>query len=594
MVNNWFNKPKAIVFTLLILTLLLAVACGSAAAPETESATSAPPVAAPTTAAAVPATAPAGPTTAVAQPTAVPEPTAMPEATVNPGKLTVMVGALASERFDIAFVGGFGGAANYGRIIHGFLMSENDNKDVVPGIASQWGLSPDGLTWSFTIRDGVKFHDGTDLTTEDVLWTLQHMIGPQAHEHVTDTTSVKLSKAMDRIELSGPDQVSVTTQFPVTELAVLFSEAGDRWYHILPKRAQLNDTEAELAYDQNPIGAGVMKLDKHVNGYVMEFERFDDYYYQPANGFPEDKRVNFESLDLFLVPEEATRVAAVRAGEADIVPVSLQSKQQVEAGGGHLLFGQEGSAVEVKLHGCYEAQYPCYDKRVRQALHYAIDKELIRDQLYGGPEVFQTKGFGAVTPSTIGYTPELDPWPFDPDKARQLLAEAGYPGGEGFGKLIINPAPSAVMPFIVESAQLAAEFWKRELGLEVEVRVGDRSALKARQRAGELNGQIEWRDDDTRRDATGKFTSTYGTPEALNRAHEDPELFSLVQEALRTLDPDQRAEASKEMFLRLREESYELGIGYANIPWALGPRVLTWRPYSLSLHPSALHTITLK
>jgi ABC-type transport system substrate-binding protein len=93
----------------------------------------------------------------------------------------------------------------------------------------------------------------------------------------------------------------------------------------------------------------------------MSFERFDDYYYQPANGLPEDKRVNFQALDLHLVPEESTRVAALRSGEADIVPASLPAKGQIEAGGGRLVFGPEGIFLWVMLLGCYEEQYPCHN-----------------------------------------------------------------------------------------------------------------------------------------------------------------------------------------------------------------------------------------
>jgi peptide/nickel transport system substrate-binding protein len=351
---------------------------------------------------------------------------------------------------------------------------------------------------------------------------------------------------MDRIELTGPDQVSLTTKEPVTGFAVWVSEAGDKSYHMMPKRAELHDEAEELAYDLNPIAAGSMKLVGHTPAQVMQFERFDDFYYQPENGFPEDKRVNFQSLDMFLVPEEATRVAALRAGDVDIIPVSLPSKQQVEAGGGRLVFGQEGVFVEVRLLGCWETQYPCHDKRVRQALNYAIDKELMRDRLWG-PEVFQIKGWYAVTPSTAGYTPALDPFPFDPDKARQLLADAGYPGGEGFGKLIVNTWPATSMPLQIEAAQLGAEFWRRELGLDVEVRVGDSVGIKQRQRAGELNGQILWRDNEAGIDAAAKMVDNYGNPESADRTHEDPELFRLVQETLQILDPDERAEASNRL-----------------------------------------------
>ena len=90
----------------------------------------------------------------------------------------------------------------------------------------------------------------------------------------------------------------------------------------------------------------------------------------------------------------------------------------------------------------------------------------MQNQLYGGPEVTQVKGWATVTPSGISYSPDLHRYPFEPVKARQLLAEADYPGGKGFGKLVINTYVSTAMPFLPESAQLGAEFWRRELGLD--------------------------------------------------------------------------------------------------------------------------------
>jgi ABC-type transport system substrate-binding protein len=331
---------------------------------------------------------------------------------------------------------------------------------------------------------------------------------------------------------------------------------------------------------------------------VMKFERFDDYYYQPANGFPDDKRVNFQSLDLFLVPEEATRAAAIRAGDADIAPVSLALRDQVEASGGRLVFAPEGSYIRGRLYGCWnlpEVSFPCDDIRVRQALGYALDKELMRDRLYGGPEVMQVKGWTAVTPSTIGYSPELDPFSFDPDKARQLLADAGYPNGEGFGKLVINTWPSTTSPLMVESAQLAAEMWKRELGLDAVVRVGDEASLKeASSLTTDLHGQILWRDNETRIDAADTIRSGYGSPERISRAHNDPELFEIVRQDTAVFDPEEREAALNSAFLRLREEGYDINVGYLNIPFAVGPRIETWEPYPLAFYPSALHTITLK
>jgi peptide/nickel transport system substrate-binding protein len=476
--------------------------------------------------------------------------------------------------------------------VHGALINSNEQRELVPGIATKWEMSPDGLTWAFTIRKGVKWHDGSELTPEDVLWTFQHSYGPQALEYSISTTSARITRQLNKIELSGPDTVVLATKQPLLFIDTQFSDTDAGYYPVIPKRAKLHDEAEELAYDNNPIGAGVMKLVGHTPAQVMQFERFEEYYYQPENGFPEDKRVSFQSLDMFVAPEEATRVAAVQAGEADIAPVSLASKKQVEEGGGRLVFALEGVVSQPGLQGCWEPQHPCHDKRVRQALDYAIDKEVIRDQLYG-PEVYELKGWMVVTPSTIGYTPALDPWPFDPDKARQLLADAGYPGGKGFGKLIVNVRAATSLPFMIESAQIAAEFWRRELGLDVEVRVGDSTALKERRYAGELNGQIYWEENDTRIDAIST-AGGYSDPQNQSRWNEDPELFRLAQETLQILDPDKRAEALKKLYLRYREESYHLGIGYAHTPWAVGPRVLTWQPYPVTLYPSALHTITLK
>ena len=586
--SHWKRCRSKVWLVIPLMCLLLpAMACGTAATPTSIPTPAA--VAAPT-----PISTVAAASTPVPKAAPTPTPISGPAVKVNPGKLTIMVGDLANERFDTIFVGGTPGWQNYSQLVHGALINSTEKRELVPGIASQWGLSADGLTWTFTIRKGVKWHDGSELTPADVLWTLQHYLGPQSQGYSISSTGARMSRLLDKIELSGPDKVILTTKQPEIAIEPYASDTTPGYFPVMPKRAKLHETEAEAAYDNNPIGAGFMRLGKRVPASLMRFERFDDFYYQPKNGFPEDRRVNFQSLDLLLVPEEATRVAALRAGEADIGPSTLATKKQVEAGGGRMVFGQEGVVSQPGLQGCWQAQYPCHDKRVRQALDYAIDKELIRDRLYGGPQAFQVKGWTVVTPSTIGYTPAMDPWPFDPVKARQLLAEAGYPGGKGFGKLIVNVRASTSLPFMTESAQIAADSWRRELGLDVEVKVGDSTKLKERRYAGELNGQVYWEENDTRRDATSTGANQYGDPQSLSRWHEDPELFQMVRETVQILDPDRRAEALKKLFVRLREESYQLGIGYANTPWAVGPRVLTWQPYSLTLYPSGLHTITLK
>jgi len=583
MARHWLRKPKAILLTSFLLLLLLALACGPAEEASTPGAGQTPGPAATTQ----PGTTPVA-TAAITSPPGT--------VSINPGKLTWMMTGFGTERFDPAFASGSG--HDYGRIVHPFLVS-SDVKDgsrvITPGIATKWEISSDGLTWTFTIGKGAKFHDGTELTAEDVVWTLLHVIGPQSKEYVISAIPLALAAVLNRIEQTGPDQVSVTTNTPVADFPMTNSEAASSWIGVvLPKRTTLHNLEEEGSYDRNPITAGMMRLVKHVPVDSMTLERFDDYYHQPKNGFPTDKRVNFAVMVLRLVPEEATRVAALRAREADIAPVSLASRQQIEAGSGRMVFGQEGVVWYIRHKGCWEPQFPCHDKRVRQALAYAIDKELIRDRLYGGPEVMQVKGWHAVTPSTIGYSPDLAPYPFDPNKARQLLAEAGYPGGQDFGKLVVHTWVSVSTPLMPEAAQLGADFWKRELGLDVEVKVGDQAALTKAAADLQLSGSIVWGDDEARPDAAGHMRGLYANPERKDTAHKDPELFALAQQALAVYDPVEREKVFNNMYRRMRDEAYYLPLGYMNVPWGVGPRIQTWEPYPLALYPSALHTIILK
>jgi peptide/nickel transport system substrate-binding protein len=578
------GRPWRILGPALVLVMLTATACGTSApaAPTTS------PVVAPT-----PVTVVGG----TPQPTAAPTVTAQgvqppAEVTVNPGSVTLLIGGLGNERFTFNF--GVGGGNNYARIMHGFLIATTTQAELVPGVASQWSISEDGKTWSFTVRDGVKFHNGQPLTAEDVYFTFLHYFGPGAREKATSGKVQSIDANTLKVEQTGPNTVSYTSILPDSGFGEVISEASADWFGVFPKRAKVFDDALERDYDLNPVGLGPMRLTRHVPASFMQFERFADHYYQPANGFPEDRRVNFTTLDLRLVPEEATRVAAIRAGEADIAPASLATRNQVEAGGGRMVFGSEGVYIALAFRSAWEPDVPFSKKEVRQALAYALDLKVFQDNLFGA-EVFVPKGWSYVTPSSIGYSPDLDPFPYDPDKARQLLADAGYPGGQGFGKLVVNTWVSTAIPFLPESAQLAADFWKRELGLDVEVIVGDEAAnKKTNATEGGFRGQTRWFDNEARRDGASITRSSMGTLDVGGRHHEDPELYKLVEETLAVIDPAQRPEASNKLYKVLRDEQYQMGIGYINIPWAVGPRIATWEPFPLAFYPSGLHTITLK
>ena len=630
---QYFRKPQLLMALALSLALVLAVACGTSAPAEEPAAPASSGSAAPAAssssdsgsgagassaspAAGSGSSAPSGASSGTAAssgsaPVASAQPTAMPamEASdeVHPGKVVWMVGSFANERMTYCLAGG--GGHDYGRQIHAFLL-ESDVKDsarvIVPGIASDWAVSPDGLSWTVDIRDGVKFHDGTELTAEDVLWTWQWGMGPQAQEYATGGACLSNSQLTDTMEQTGPNQVRVSFNSVFLDFEDDFGSAGGNWIGtIYPAGlghgpSVLHDEQVELEFDRKPVGAGPFRLTRHVASDLMEFERFEDHYYHPDNGFSENRRPKFTTLELRLVPEQATRVAALRAGEADIAPISIGARGQVEAGGGRLLFGQEGAFFFGRLLGCWETHLPCNDIRVRQALNYAVDRASMRDKLFGGPEVFQPKGFPNVTPSTVGYVPELDPWEFNPEKARELMVEAGYsvPGQEGgkeFGKFILNTWPSAAVPNLPDAAQFVAEVWQEELGIDAEVRVSEESAVKKLTRLTEdAYGQVLFRDNETRLDGSGMLNGGYGrNPDRPDRSSRDPEVVALAKEIRVIVDPAERIPRLTEFYLRARDESNELMMGYVNIPWGVGPRIKTWEPYPLAFYVNSVHTITL-
>jgi peptide/nickel transport system substrate-binding protein len=289
-----------------------------------------------------------------------------------------------------------------------------------------------------------------------------------------------------------------------------------------------------------------LKLVQQVPEELMAFERFADYY-------DEERSLKISGVDLRKVPEEATRAAALRAGEADIAPISLDTKGQVEAGGGRIVWGQEASYVRVQLLGKWLPGVPFGKKEVRQAMQYALDMKEFEGLF--GEGVFVAKGWEFVTPSSTGYSPELDPYPFDPDKARELMAQAGYPNGEGFGKLIINTWVSRAVPFLPESAELAANFWRTELGIDAEVRVGDETAIKQAANASDtLYGQLVWRDNEARVDGVSVVRSSFATPDNVGRAHNDAEIFQMAEQAIGVIDPAEKEVALNNLYKRLRDE----------------------------------------
>ena len=559
----------------LLLTLGVLIACGPTApqAAEPAAPVSEAPAVAPVKVEVVP----------TAVPAAAAEPPAAAEVT---GTVTIMQAVWGNQLFDTRDASAE--VRRYGQLVHGFWLASNEKVELIPGIAESWNLSEDGLTWTFTIREGVKFHDGTDLTIDDALFTMTDSFVPEAFASKVSG----FGRKRDTIEITGPNTVAFTLTDTDTSVGSVLSESfpSSNYGAIMPK-AYMEEVGRD-AYNESPIGAGAFKVAEFVRSEKITLERFDEYYYQPANGFEEDRRPNFQTIELRLVPESATRASAMEAGQADIIEANLEVRKQVERGGGRILLGPEATYTIVRLNGCWDPDLPCSDRNVRRALSLAIDKELIMSELYG--ESGHAKGWDLVTPSSLGYSPELDPFPQDIPEAQRLLAEAGYPGGEGFPKLEIDTWVAGEMPFMPELAQLIADMIHENLGIETSVMVGESGAVKAAVRSGQRDGHLFVRPNEARRDGGSSIKNAYGDFETKGPTAKDPALRDIVLETLAIQDPDLKHEAYNKMYRALREEQYAFGVGYVDLPWGIGPKITSWQPWPMNSNPTAWWTLALQ
>ncbi|MFZ1469423.1 MAG: ABC transporter substrate-binding protein [Paracoccaceae bacterium] len=271
-----------------------------------------------------------------------------------------------------------------------------------PGLAESWEVSPDGLTLTFTLRDA-KFSDGTPVTPQDVVFSLKRA--------GTDEKSTwkRFFNPITSFAVDG-NKVVLTLEKPFTPAfnnLALFASA------ILPEKLV---TEQGDAFFEKPVGSGPFMLKSWTRGSKVELEK-NPYYWQ-------DGKPAVDAVDLEIVPEATARVLRLEAGEVDvIIDPPLNQISDLDATPG----------IETSSTIPYRSDFvllnttrkPFDDEKVRQALNYLVDKDaLVQGVLFG-------KGIVAATAMPImAYADEtLAPYPSDPAKAKELLAEAGYPDG---------------------------------------------------------------------------------------------------------------------------------------------------------------------
>jgi peptide/nickel transport system substrate-binding protein len=379
---------KKVLFLLLALTLVLS-ACGTPAPAAEAPAAEAPAAEAPVAEAPATEAAPA-------------EAAVVEQAPVVIGMDSIL------DQMDPMFSSSINAASIYENMFDEMVVLD-ENVELVPSVAKEWTTSEDGKTWTFTLRDDVKFWDGTPLTAADVKYTIDRMTDPAIG--ATGNTEYLVSQMLvEKVEVIDDYTVAITTQQPVPAFLYSLQEVT-----LLSKAFYENlsvDESAKTAMGSGPFKFVEFVLDDHISMVANE-----DYW----GGAPAIKELVFRNI-----PEASTRIAELSTGGADVaqnIPVAKFS--EVEA--------IDTARLVSKMGGCrmffgFNFADPTYqDKNVRQAMNYAVDWDTINDVIFGGaaPRMVVNVNPPWLNESLSAYT-------YDPDKAKELLAASGYtPNADG-------------------------------------------------------------------------------------------------------------------------------------------------------------------
>lgn len=300
-----------------------------------------------------------------------------------------------------------GPPATLNYLLYDPLVGHNANFEPDPdqGLATSWEVADDNVTWTFQLREGVKFHDGTDFNAEAVKVSLDTLLDPE-----TGALRRSAFTIIQEVNVIDDYTVEIVTDGPMPDLPFLLMQRST--FIVSPTALQ----EMGVAdFGLHPVGSGPFKFVEWVPNDHITFEANPDYW----RGRPELDQVIYRR-----VPEDAARTAMLKTGEADIVlnipPEDLGNLRDDP----NIQVIQKDSLTEVHAEH-KQTQPPLSIKEVRQAMNYAIDKQAIIDNIMNGA------GSVTTSPAPVGIwgTVHFEPYTYDPERAKELLAEAGYPDG---------------------------------------------------------------------------------------------------------------------------------------------------------------------
>jgi dipeptide transport system substrate-binding protein len=377
-------------------------------------------------------------------------------------------------------------------------MDRYTGEDVKTNLATDWSMAPDGKQWTFNLREDVKFHStdsytGTEFTAKDVVSTIQTL----GREDSLASAAIwqNMGIANDNFNVVNDHEI-VWSMDKAEPLANFW--LGDEWVAGMISKDYL-DAVGMDAYLEHPVGTGPFQFIELEIGSHILYERVENHW---------RKTPEFWELQFFYIPEEATRLAMLLAEEVHIadIPRTLLTEATTRGfkianstlpgfyfyafiGGQYydepteVLAGARKGEIEPLAPG-YSPLDPLRDVRVRKALNLAIDRELIKETFWGDAAIPQS--IHNVPPYRFDFKEEWVPYPYDPEQAKKLLADAGYPNGFTFEFLT---AKMAGVPEAPDVAEAMAAFWV-EVGLDPQLAEIEFGNMLGRQRERDMGQTV--------------------------------------------------------------------------------------------------------
>jgi peptide/nickel transport system substrate-binding protein len=449
--------------------------------------------------------------------------------------------SIAPTWFDPAETGGIITPFMFLYAMHDALVKPMPDNKMSPCLATRWDESKDGLTYDFELRQGVKFHNGDPFTAEDVQFSFERYKG---------TGATELKKRVKGIEIVHPYHIRYTLHEPWPDFLTFYATPATGAGWIVPK----NYTEkiGNDEFKNKPVGLGPYSFVNYQSGIELVLEANTDYWRKT----PSVKRLVFKS-----VPADTTRLAMLKNQEADVTFALYSSLGEEVRRDKNLKLepviipGNDwGTFVDM-----YDPKSPWHDKRVRLAANHAINRQAINDA--------ETLGFsrlsGSIIPRGYDYALSLEPYAYDPKKAKELLKEAGFANGFDAGEYSCDAVYAGVVEGIVNDFGA--------VGIRAKIQPMERAAIQAAQKEKKVKNLTRQGSGAPGNAATRieAFMHSKGAQSFLK----DPEIDQWFEQQSVERDRKKREELLHKIQQKVYDEAYFIPIWELGFLCASGPRV---------------------